>query len=470
MTSMGRRVTVATVAACLVIGAACAAESERGSAVRDLRGQKVEIVAVWQDVEAARFERVLTGFEEATGADVTFTSTSGDDIASVLDARIEAGAVPDLALLPQPGLLRRYAREGVIIPIDAVIDDATIANWSSEWRDLGSVDGRLYALWFKAAHKSLVWYRIAAFERAGVVPPSDLDGLVEVAEAVVATGTPAFAISGGDQWTYTDWFENLYLRLAGPDRYDALAERRLPWTDPSVVDTLTLMGRLLSARNAAGGPDGVAATSFPDSVALVFDGDAGPAMVVEGDFVAGMITGSTEAKPGVDADVFAFPDADPARRLVVGGGDAVAMLRDTPVARALVAYLATPAAAERWAREGGFVSPNEDVDLAVYPDEIGRAIARSLIEAGDGFRFDLSDLQAASFGSRSGEGMQGILASFLADPSDPALTARDLEAAAQAADVTEPAGPGERATPRLPIAVTDRPPTRASSAGGATSS
>ena len=437
--------------------------------MRDLHGEKIEIVAVWQDVEAARFEHVLSGFAQATGADVTFTSTLGDDIGGVLDERIAAHDVPDLALLPQPGLLRRYARDEVIVPIDQMVDAATIANWSSEWLELGSSGGRLFGLWFKAAHKSLVWYRIAAFERAGVVPPSDLDGLVAVAEQLVAAGTPAFALSGDDQWTFTDWFENLYLRLAGPDLYDALAEGRLPWTDPTVVETLSLLGRIVSPPIATGGPAGVAETSFTDSVVLVFGEGEGPAMVVEGDFVAGMITGSTDAQLGIDADVFAFPDSDRARRLVVGGGDAVVMFRDTPAARALVAYLATPAAAERWARHGGFVSPNEDVDLAVYPDDISRAIARSLIEAGDGFRFDLSDLLPAAFGSTSGAGMQGILAAFVADPKDPNATARELEAAARAAAVTEAADLGAGATPRLPLAANALRSTPASSRGGATS-
>ena len=34
-----------------------------------------------------------------------------------------------------------------------------------------------------------------------------------------------------------------------------------------------------------------------------------------------------------------------------------------------------------WARLGGFISPNENVDLGAYPDDITRTIARSLLEA-----------------------------------------------------------------------------------------
>lgn len=402
--------------------------------VRALAGQRVEILGVWKDDEATRFEQVLQRFSQQTGVQAVYSSTNGREITTVLDERVAAGTVPELTFLPQPGVLQRYARSGRIRPIDGIVGPAVRRGWSSEWQRLGSVDGRLYGVWFKAAHKSLVWYSIGAFERAGVVPPSDLDELSTVAEAVVATGTPAFAISGADQWTLTDWFENLYLRVAGPDRYDALADHRLAWTDPTVIDTLSRLGRLLGPTMATGAPPGVGQTTFEQSVGLVFGADPpAAAMVSEGDFVAGAVSSATRATIGLDVDVFSFPDPDPSRRLVVGGGDAVAMLRDTPASRALLSYLATPAAAEVWARLGGFVSANQDVDLAAYPDPITRQIARSLLDAGDGFRFDLSDLQPPAFGATDGQGMFGILTAFVTERLDPTTTAARLEEAAAAA-------------------------------------
>ena len=46
------------------------------------------------------------------------------------------------------------------------------------------------------------------------------------------------------------------------------------------------------------------------------------------------------------------------------------MFKDSPAAQALVKYLATPEAAEIWAKRGGFSSPNKNVDPNVYPDPI----------------------------------------------------------------------------------------------------
>jgi hypothetical protein len=156
-------------------------------------------------------------------------------------------------------------------------------------------------------------------------------------------------------------------------------------------------------------------------------------MVMEGDFVPGVVAGATEAEVGVDVDVFAFPGRTTGDRFVVGGGDAAVLMRASAAGQALLRYLASSDAAAIWARRGGSISPNETLDLATYPDPTTRRIARSLLEAGDGFRFDLSDLQPAELGGTTGAGMWGELSAFLADPTDVEGTMARLEAAATAA-------------------------------------
>jgi alpha-glucoside transport system substrate-binding protein len=238
-----------------------------------------------------------------------------------------------------------------------------------------------------------------------------------------------------DAWTYTDLFENLFLRVAGPDRYDALAEGRLPWTDPTVVETLELLSALLGPADvAAAEPD----STFAEAVAAVFAPAPAAAMVAEGDFVPGVVE-DPAVELGVDVDVFAFPERD-GGRFVVAGGDAAVLLRPGDAAGALVRYLASPRAAEVWVTGGGFLSPNEDVDLAAYPDDRTRRIARAVLEAGDDLRFDLSDLQPVSFGGTTDAPLWTELRAYAADPTDPAGVARRLEAAAAAAWAADPVG------------------------------
>ena len=95
-------------------------------------------------------------------------------------------------------------------------------------------------------------------------------------------------------------------------------------------------------------------------------------------------------------------------------------------------YLAMPESAEVWAKQGGFTSSNKNVDPAVYPDDITRRSAEQLVGA-DTFRFDLSDLQPAAFGATEGQGMWGLFQTLLANPSQSASVAQQLEQAATAA-------------------------------------
>ena len=318
-----------------------------------------------------------------------------------------------MAFLPEPGVLRRYAGEHLLVPLNGIVGAAVAENYNPIWRRLGSFDGNLYGVWFKAANKSLIWYNVGVFERAGVVPPSGIDGLVSLAHRLAGSGTPAFAVGGADGWTLTDWFENLYLRLAGPARYDLLAAHRIPWTDPSVMATLALLAKVLDPHVIAGGLQRARSTGYEESVRQTFACRPAAAMVFEGDFVAGVISGETRAQLGVDADVFPFPAVGRSGPMVVAGGDAAVLMRQSPAGDALIRYLASPQAAAIWAARGGFVSPNINLDLSAYPDAISRSIAAGLLEAGSNLRFDLSDLQPASFGGTEHRGMPKILQDFL---------------------------------------------------------
>jgi alpha-glucoside transport system substrate-binding protein len=399
----------------------------------DLSGQTVEVAATWTGAEQERFQMVLDAFAEQTGATVRFRS-AGDDIAAYVGPRIEGGDPPDVAILPQPGVVQTFAEQGDLVEIDDVVGDQIDASFGPGAREAGSVDGALYGLWFKAAQKSTVWYNVGVFEGAGVEPPATFDELQQVAQTVSDYGVEPYSIGADVGWPLSDLFENIYLRTAGPDMYDQLAAHEIPWTDQTVKDSLSVMAELLDDPDQlAGGQQGALQTDFNGSVTQAFSDPPEGAMVFEGDFVGGIITGETDAELGTDADFFDFPSIDGSDPAVVSGGDLAVLLDDTDGGRALIEFLATPEAAEIWAAEGGFISPNTQVSLEAYGDDISRRAAEALQEAGDSARYDLSDLQPTEFGATTGQGIWGILIDFLGDPSDVDGTAQQLEAAAKQA-------------------------------------
>jgi alpha-glucoside transport system substrate-binding protein len=384
---------------------------------------------VWTGQEARSFNAVLDGFKkENPDVNVKYRPV-GDEIPTVLSTAVQGGNPPDLAAVPQPGLVRDFVDRGKLKPIDSAkstIED----NFSEGAVDVGTVDGKLYGLLFKAANKSTVWYNVPLFDDAGVEPPKDFDAFLEAAKTLRASGTRAYSLGASDGWTLTDLFENIYLRQAGPDKYDQLAEHKIPWTDQSVKDALRTMARIVGdSGNIVGGTSGALETDFPTSVTNAFKKNPDGAQVLEGDFVESVITDSTPAKPEEGFDVFDFPSIDGSGATVVGGGDSVIMFKDSPAAQALVEYLATPEAAEIWARRGGYSSANKNVPDSAYEDPLLRRTATAIGDA-ETFRFDLSDLQPAAFGATVGQGLWKLFQDFLRNPDDVDGTAQKMERAA----------------------------------------
>ncbi|MFJ6632918.1 ABC transporter substrate-binding protein [Streptomyces sp. NPDC091376] len=404
-----------------------------GGGDKSLDGQTITVAGVWSGAEQKNFQKVLDAFTEKTGATTQFVST-GDNVSTVVGSKIEGGNAPDVVMVPQVGVLQQFAKSGWLKPLSPTTEKSVDGNFASVWKNYGSVDGTLYGLYFKAAHKSTVWYSPDALDQAGVKPPTTYADLLKAGQAVSDSGLPAFAVAGEDGWTLTDWFENIYLSQAGPEKYDQLAAHKLKWTDQSVVDALTTLGKLFSDKELiAGGQKGALGTDFPGSVEKVFGPEPEAGMVYEGDFVAGVAKDQFGRKIGEDAAFFPFPAVDGGKAPVVSGGDAAVVLKDgksQKAAMAFLEYLATPEAAAVWAEAGGFLSPNKKLDLASYGDDTTRATAKSLISAGDSVRFDMSDQAPAAFGGTKGTGEWKLLQDFLRDPSNPKATAGRLEDAA----------------------------------------
>ena len=156
-----------------------APRTSRPTAFARLPGAQLRVLGAWSGSEQTQFEAVLHGFTERTGASVTYISAE-HSVPAALDARFAAGDPPDVALLPQPGLLRHYAAAQRLVPLDSATSAVVRRDYSPIWQSLASADGTLYGVWFKAANKSLLWYDVGAFERAGMAPPDELSGLLAV--------------------------------------------------------------------------------------------------------------------------------------------------------------------------------------------------------------------------------------------------------------------------------------------------
>ena len=96
-------------------------------------------------------------FEECSGAKVNYEGSK--EFEAQLRVRIQSGNAPDIAYIPQPGLLKSIVAD---YPDSAVpAPEAVIKNvdtyYTPAWKQYGTVDGTLYASPLGANVKSFVW-------------------------------------------------------------------------------------------------------------------------------------------------------------------------------------------------------------------------------------------------------------------------------------------------------------------------
>ncbi|MEU7887257.1 ABC transporter substrate-binding protein [Microbispora bryophytorum] len=425
--------------ACLALAAAAACGSDSGGepaapgsasaaaggAAKALEGVNVEVAAKWTGDEQANFEKVLKAFEDKTGAKVTYAST-GEDTGAYLGPRIQGGNPPDVAILPQPGLVQQYADENALKPLSAEVQAQLDQNYTPYWKELGSAKGQVYGVLVKAAHKSLVWYRQSAYDDAGAQPASTWDDLIKNAQTLSDSGVAPFALCAASGWTLTDLFENVYLSTAGPENYDKLSKHEIPWTDASVKTALEKLAQVFGKKEfMLGGSSGALQTDFPTCVTQVY-AQKKAAMVIEADFVAASL-GQSGAKVGEEAKIMPFPKAGDTAPVILGGDVAVVM-KDSKGAQALVEFLASKEGGEVWAKQPGYLSPNRNVSPDNYPDDLTKQLAQTIISAGESVRYDMSDLAPSAFGGTDGKGEWKDLQDFLRDPSDVKGAQEKLEA------------------------------------------
>jgi len=427
---------LALVTAMLVAGLADAGTSSHAKAgVNTAVSGSISFDGIWTSSSGQpQFEDVIKAFNKVYPNVHVNYKPVGNNLPTVLATAVAGGHPPDMADIAQPGTIAQFVAQGKLKPI-TYATSTMASNFAPAWLKLGTFGGKLYALPFKAANKSLVWYSVPTFKNAGVTPPTTFSQLLTDAKTIHASGTPAYSIGGSDGWTLTDLFENIYLRTFGAAKYDQLAAHQIKWTDPSVTTALTSMAKIIGdTSNIYGGTSGALQYGFNDSVTNAFASPPKAAMVFEADFVAGVITSSTKAKPGTDFNTFTWPSITPGpdASAVEIAGDLLVTFRDNPAIEAFVKFLATAPAAEAWAKQGGFGTGNKNVPASIYPDPITR-LSEAPITTAKQVVFDMSDEQPPAFGATTGQGEWGLFQQFLKNPSNISGIQKQLESAAAAA-------------------------------------
>ena len=291
---------------------------------------------------------------------IKYSSSENYEQQIVIDT--QAGSPPNIAILPQPGLIQDLASKGLLTPLG---DDT--ANWVKEnygagqsWVDLGTYkdkDGKpgFFAFPYKADVKSLVWYSPDNFEEAGYEVPKTQEELTALdredhrrrRQAVVHR--PRFgrrhrlagdrlgrghhaAHPGARGLRQVDEERDSVQRSGGRQRHRHLRQdrdRRQVWSTAA--------------------PQAVAATDFRDSPKGLFAVPPKCYLHHQASFIPSFFPEGT--KLGEDADFFYLPPYAAKPELgnpVLGAGTLVMITKDSKAARAFIDFLKMPLAHEIW--------------------------------------------------------------------------------------------------------------------------
>jgi alpha-glucoside transport system substrate-binding protein len=378
------------------------------AAAHKLDGQSLSIFGPWRGEDQALVETMLAYFTAATGVKVSYSSSENYEQQIVIDT--QAGSPPDIAVLPQPGLIADLASKGLLTPLG----DETAA-WLKEnyaagdsWVKLGSYKGKdgaeaLYAFPYKIDVKSLVWYVPENFDDAGYKVPETMEDLKALTEQIVADGGTPWCIGlgsgGATGWPATDWVEDMMLRTASPETYDQWVSHGIPFNDPAVVNAIDEFGWF--AKNdkfVAGGAGAVASTDFRDSPKGLFSAPPQCYMHHQASFIPSFFPEGT--KLGVDADFFYMPAyaSKDLGKPVLGAGTLAMITKDTEASRAFIEWLKTPIAHEVWMAGSGFLTPFKAANTEAYANDALKKQGEILLNSTT-FRFDGSDLMPGAVGA-----------------------------------------------------------------------
>ena len=425
-------------------------------------GTTVTVSSSLTGTEAERFEASVAEFEKCTGIDVEHTGTtelrsqllngSGADLSSSRGAspssQDDPENLPDLAIVPQPGMVAELVDTGVVHPLPNTVNSNVEAGWDRHWIQVGIHASVPYAAPLMASVKSLVWYSPDAFAKAGYKVPAtwaELETLTRKVRADHPDGsvTPwCVGASDGEStgWVMTDWLEDAMLSTQGSGAYETWASHRVP-VDSSgavealdVVDSLVLAdgsvaggrGSVISRTPAQAGADLVkgsclmlhASSSFesrfPEGTAIT-DADGANPVTVQAPSPTGGATASTDsaqaagettaaatASPtsnGVKISAFVTPAADRGSDAVLVGTDYLVAFTRSDAANAVMAYLTS----QNWARTrmamGGVATAYQGVDPDLAPSDVGKRATRLLQSRQTTVEMDASDSMPVGVGS-----------------------------------------------------------------------
>jgi len=415
MVGSQRRRVLAPIALMGIAGLALAgcAESSSSDGGSD-EARTVQIAGGITGGEADALNEAFAQFTEDTGITVEYTGDKSFE--GNIVTKVTGGSAPDIAIVPQPGLLKTLIETGEVQPASDAVSANVDEYWSEDWKSYGTLDDTFYAAPMLANVKGYVWYSPASFAEWGVEVPTTWDELLTLTQTIqektgAAPWCAGFSSDAASGWPGTDWVEDLVLRQSGADVYDDWVAGDVKFTDQPIKDAFDALGTVLLDPNYVnagfGDVKSINATAFGDVAAKVADGSCAmthQASFLSSNFLEVQTAAGETPTVAPDGDVYAFLlpgfEAD-GETYVEAGGEFVAGFSDDDAVQQVLEYMTTPEFADARVSLGGVISANKGADPSLASSEFLTDAMTLLQDPSTVVRFDASDLMPATVGSGS---------------------------------------------------------------------
>ena len=343
----------------------------------DLSGE-IRVVHAWAGAEGEAFQAVVDGFSgQNPEVTVTLVQVPFDELNSQMIQQFAAGTPPDV-VSTLPGLIRTLANEDLLMPLDDVWDEwVGGGEYTESLRDIASVDGTAYGVWFKGNVNGLIWHLNSTMVDLGLSEPASWDEFNQMLDRVESESElQPFAVGASDVWVPTQWSDAFLAKVAGPEAFNGLIDGSVNWDDERIVEAFRTFDEFMQSY----WPSDALNVGFTDAnCQWASEGIA--AFQNQGAFV-NLTTPANcgeELDPETDFTFFEMPaPTDEFSDVHFVSGDLFSVARDSQnpdAAKAFARYLGSAEAQSTWAELGGFIAPNAMTDPAVYPTENDRKAA-----------------------------------------------------------------------------------------------
>lgn len=301
-----RALAALAVLALVLVATACGGSDEKQAGTSTTGGDVAGSLKLWFLSDPAYDQRWWDGMIAAFRSrypDVDFQVTKLETVPlkQKTIAAFASGDEPDVFFSNGGEELNNLVRKRLARPLDDLVD---LSAYNPTLVDaFRSTDGRAYGVPVGFGAPFALWYDRALFDRLGIQPPSDWDGLLSLCRTIRADGKVPISLGNAEQWPIVLWFDAFAYQYGGTQiRQQATAGTDgVTWSDPALVKAAERVKELVDAGCF---PDGFNGLTYSQQTDLWLRGDA--AMTLLGEWA--VPTARDGAPRGFELDYFLVPD------------------------------------------------------------------------------------------------------------------------------------------------------------------